>query len=424
MTISFAEIAEITPDTGSSAQDFITQDPQGGQDFQLQGFAAGSGTIGIWLGGAAFGGNNIEIGSVTVSPTNGVWTFDFPISQIPDGEYTITLTQGTGADTISTPADVLATHSLTVDDQTVSVGINSVEGNNTLNLSEASGGLTVSGTATGSEFQNLVNGQTVQVDVQDTLTHTTLFSEDATIQNGSWDVAFSASEAQSLVANGADGYTIKASVADVAGNIDSASDQFTSTICFMSGTRIGTPDGEANVERLQRGDLILTTDGRALPVSWVGRQTVSTVFSDPLRVFPIRIRAGALDENVPSRDLLLSPEHAILLDGALIQVGALVNGTSILRESNVPQTFTYYHVELDDHSLILAENTPAETFVDNVERLAFDNWAEHQSLYPEGNAIVELPYPRAKSHRQVPAAIRAKIIERACAKSSTINAVA
>jgi hypothetical protein len=56
-----------------------------------------------------------------------------------------------------------------------------------------------------------------------------------------------------------------------------------------------------------------------------------------------------------------------------------VNGTSIVRERNVPERFTYYHIELDDHSLLLAENTPAETFVDNIDHLPFDNWAEHEA---------------------------------------------
>ena len=99
---------------------------------------------------------------------------------------------------------------------------------------------------------------------------------------------------------------------------------------------------------------------------------------------------------MPSRDLLLSPDHAVLVDGALIHAGALVNGNSIVRETQVPLVFTYYHVEADDHALILAQNTPAETFVDNVERLAFDNWAEHEALYPAGKTIQELPYPRAR----------------------------
>jgi hypothetical protein len=79
----------------------------------------------------------------------------------------------------------------------------------------------------------------------------------------------------------------------------------------------------------------------------------------------------------------------------------------------VPETFTYYHVELNDHSLILAENTPAETFVDNVDRLAFDNWREHEALYPDGEQIVEMMSPRAKAHRQVPRAIRERLSMRA-----------
>jgi hypothetical protein len=187
--------------------------------------------------------------------------------------------------------------------------------------------------------------------------------------------------------------------------------------CFVTGTKISTSSGEVPVEDLKVGDIMLTSDGKALPVRWIGRRTVSRLFADPLRALPIRVRAGALGDNVPSRDLLLSPDHALLVDDVLIQAGALVNGTSIVREENAPATFTYYHVELDDHSLILAENVPAETFVDNVGRMAFDNWDEFQALYPDGKAVVELPYPRAKAHRQVPNAIR----ERLAARSATLD---
>lgn len=187
----------------------------------------------------------------------------------------------------------------------------------------------------------------------------------------------------------------------------------TETICFMPGTMVATPSGAVAVEDLKVGDLVLTHDGRAMPVNWLGRQTVSTIFADKQRVLPIRFKAGALAAHVPSRDLLVSPDHALLVDGNLIQAGALVNGTSIVREHNVPTVFTYYHVEVDDHSLILAENTPAETFVDNIDRMGFDNWAEYEALYPEGKSITELPYPRAKAYRQVPVATRVKLAARA-----------
>jgi hypothetical protein len=197
------------------------------------------------------------------------------------------------------------------------------------------------------------------------------------------------------------------------------------TNCFMAGTLVRTPEGEVAVETLRRGDLVMTAEGGVQPVAWLGRQTVSTRFADPLRSWPIRVKAGALGENVPARDLLLSPDHALLIEDVLIHAGALVNGTSIVREKAVPEVFVYYHVELDDHALILAENTPAETFVDNVDRLAFDNWAEHEALYPEGKPIEELPHPRAKGRRQVPTRIRARLDERAkVIGGETISAVA
>jgi hypothetical protein len=177
------------------------------------------------------------------------------------------------------------------------------------------------------------------------------------------------------------------------------------TLCFMAGTRIAIPNGTVAVEELAIGDVVLTAEGKEAPVKWVGRQTISAIFADPNRLMPIRIKAGALDDNMPVRDLLISPCHAILVDGVLVQAGALVNGSSVVRDTDVPASFVYYHVELEDHSLILAEGVAAETFIDNVDRLKFDNWDEHMRLYPEGHAIRELSYPRAASARQVPASI-------------------
>jgi hypothetical protein len=197
------------------------------------------------------------------------------------------------------------------------------------------------------------------------------------------------------------------------GNGDVTITHMSDTICFVAGTMIQTPAGEVAIETLKRGDFVLNNEGRSVPVDWLGVQTVSLRFADKMRVLPIRVRAGALADNVPARDLLVSPDHALLVEGALIQAGALVNGISIVRETNMPTTFTYFHVEVEDHSLIMAENTPAETFVDNVDRLGFDNWAEHEALYPNGKHVNELPYPRAKSHRQVPVSIRVMLGARA-----------
>lgn len=180
-------------------------------------------------------------------------------------------------------------------------------------------------------------------------------------------------------------------------------------LCFVAGTMIMTPHGEVPVETLQPGSMVTLADGGAAPITWMGRQTISTRYADPLLVQPIRVLAGALDDGVPARDLLLSCDHALLVDGFLVQAGALVNGLSILRETDMPEMFTYYHVELENHALILAEGAPAETFIDNASRMAFDNWDEH----PNNMALVEMDLPRAKSSRQLPSHSRDRLTQRA-----------
>jgi len=206
-----------------------------------------------------------------------------------------------------------------------------------------------------------------------------------------------------------------------------ASDGFISdqdVTCFMPGTRILTPTGEIAVESLKSGDLLTLADGRTSPLRWLGRTTVATRSADPLRVLPIRIAAGALGENIPARDLLVSPDHAMFIGGNLVQAGALVNGLTITRETRVPETFTYYHVELAAHELIIAEGAPTETFVDNVDRLGFDNWQEHEALHGITAPILEMDHPRVKAARQLPAATHHLLMTRAVALRGQVLAAA
>ncbi|MCB4767942.1 Hint domain-containing protein [Ancylobacter sp. Lp-2] len=185
-------------------------------------------------------------------------------------------------------------------------------------------------------------------------------------------------------------------------------------VCFLEGTHVATPEGERAVETLAAGDLVRTAAGETRPVKWIGRQTVMRTFAEPLHAYPIRIAAGALGDSLPARDLFLSPDHALLIDGVLVQASALVNGTSICRVTQPAERFTYFHIELDDHALILAEGVPAETFVDNVTRRRFDNHAEYIARFGAGDdAIAELDLPRIKSARQLPVAIRARLAARA-----------
>jgi hypothetical protein len=181
-------------------------------------------------------------------------------------------------------------------------------------------------------------------------------------------------------------------------------------VCFLEGTRIATPDGDRAVETLAIGDLVTTAGGATRPVRWIGRQTIVAVFADPLHAHPIRIVRGALGDRLPIRDLFVSPDHALLVDGLLVQASALVNGETITRAPAPAPRFVYFHVELADHSLILAEGIPAETFVDHVTRRRFDNFAEFEALYgaEQGN-IAEIALPRVKSVRQLPRATRDRL---------------
>ena len=176
--------------------------------------------------------------------------------------------------------------------------------------------------------------------------------------------------------------------------------------CLLEGTLIQTPEGERRVEDLRAGDLVLTADGASAPIRWIGHSTLNAHRPGSMAILPIRIRAGALGENIPQRDLLLSPDHAVFIEDVLVQAAALVNGESVVRERGAANPIHYYHVELAAHALILAEGAPVETFVDNIDRMAFDNWQEHETSFGAVETIPEMDYPRAKSARQVPSHVR------------------
>lgn len=170
-------------------------------------------------------------------------------------------------------------------------------------------------------------------------------------------------------------------------------------LCYCAGTRIATPEGFKLVEDLEPGDMVCRADGGITTVQWLGEQTISPKFSHPAKVNPIRFEQGALGDNLPERDLLVSPDHGIAIDGLLINASALVNGRTIRQEREIPlESFTYYHVETEAHELLLAEGVAAESYLDLPARDRFDNGAERADAPPNAN----MPIPRISSRRLVP----------------------
>ncbi|MDF0597091.1 Hint domain-containing protein [Psychromarinibacter halotolerans] len=192
---------------------------------------------------------------------------------------------------------------------------------------------------------------------------------------------------------------------------DQEEDFVVDTVCFATGTAIGTPCGTKAVESLRPGDPILTVDGRTVPVKWVGRQSMHRLLTDPNRFSPVRVAAGALADGMPRRDLVLTKEHGLMIDGLIINAGALVNGTTVTVEpvETLRYRETYYHVETEGHDLILAEGAPAETFLDTGTRCRFDNYLEYRRLHGADTPGPERGELRISSARLVPRHIRERL---------------
>lgn len=175
--------------------------------------------------------------------------------------------------------------------------------------------------------------------------------------------------------------------------------------CFAPGTLIATPSGSKPVEHLSQGDLVLKPDGSVTHVRWLGRHKPDAMLQHPARINPVRISAGALGQGLPERDLVLSPDHAIALDGYLVNAGAMLNGDSITQDRGMlDEDFAYYHVETDAHELILAEGIAAETYIDYASADGFENSDDRP---PQG--IQEMPLPRVSTARMLPDVIKSRI---------------
>lgn len=159
-------------------------------------------------------------------------------------------------------------------------------------------------------------------------------------------------------------------------------------VCFLAGTLIETPDGPRTIETLSAGMQVLTLDGGAQDIRWIGRNAVCGLG----KLAPICIRAGALDNR---RDLFVSPNHRILLRSGMAELSfgegdvlvpakALVNGTTIVRMPM--RRADYLHLMLEEHDLVFSEGIATETLFAGTVTLSVlgaEAMAELNLIFPD-----------------------------------------
>jgi hypothetical protein len=125
---------------------------------------------------------------------------------------------------------------------------------------------------------------------------------------------------------------------------------------------------------LTAGDIVKAHFSGDARIEWIGRRHVDcSRHPEPRKVWPVRVAAGAFGLGRPYRDLLLSPNHGVLVNGDLIPIGCLIDGVSIVQIEM--RQVTYFHIELAEHDLLRAEGLLAESYLDVGDRSNFANGA-------------------------------------------------
>lgn len=160
--------------------------------------------------------------------------------------------------------------------------------------------------------------------------------------------------------------------------------------CFLAGTMIDTDTGPRKVQDLRPGDLIRTEDGLS-PLRWIGR---SAVKASREALYPVRLPAGALGRAQPDRDLLVSQNHRIALEGTdcellfgsarvLVAAKHLVGQFGIRLDRSFSRP-VYYHLLFDQHELVRSNGLVTESFhPGDVILGAEGTFDELQMLFPD-----------------------------------------
>lgn len=146
-------------------------------------------------------------------------------------------------------------------------------------------------------------------------------------------------------------------------------------VCFLAGTQIAVPGGLKSVESVVAGDeILISRDGVSVTdtVTWAGKAhwRVRSDLPEDQAGYPVRIRQNAITAGVPFKDLLVTAEHCLYLDGYFVPARMLVNGRSIFYDKSIT-SYDYYHIETAEHSIVSADGLLTESYLDTGNRRNF-----------------------------------------------------
>ncbi|KMW59570.1 Alkaline phosphatase [Candidatus Rhodobacter oscarellae] len=179
--------------------------------------------------------------------------------------------------------------------------------------------------------------------------------------------------------------------------------------CFVSGTLIDTPDGKTPIETLKVGDKVITADNGPQTIRWIGaKQLGPEALTENPNLRPIRIAAGCLGNGLPESDLVVSPQHRVLLQSNIVErvfgsKEVLVAAKKLLSLPGVSvdeemESLTYWHILLDQHEVVLANGAQTESLYLGREGL--------KSMTAAARKEISLLFPEISSPSFVPRASR------------------
>lgn len=141
--------------------------------------------------------------------------------------------------------------------------------------------------------------------------------------------------------------------------------------CFVAGTEIETDRGPVRFEDLRVGDRVRTLGAGFRPINWIGSRVLDTIdLALRPKLRPIVIGASALGDNIPARDLVVSPQHRVLVrsriarrmfdaDEVLLPANKLLALNGVTTAETV-EPITYFHFLLDRHHVVFSEGAATE----------------------------------------------------------------